>query len=163
MKLSLVWIFCYVIVVHSLAVAMCCFYLWNYHCVCALFNKRRGYRWSSVSSMPRVKTGISLGSLSVLNIRLSQVVGELCGIGCYMFWLAAIISGSDCERLMKKQHIFDYYISHSNQASALQFLMSMVPSLEDPTPCPPYALSLLAALPHTTEHVHNMILDEMAR
>ena len=81
----------------------------------------------------------------------------MCGKSSYS------ISGSDCERLVKKQHIFDYYISHNNQASALQFLLSIVPSLEDPTPSPAYLFPLLAALPCATKHVQNVILDELAR
>lgn len=73
------------------------------------------------------------------------------------------LAGSDCESVMKKQHVFEYYVGHNDQACALQFLMSRVPPLEDPTPCPAYVISLFSSMLHATEHVRNILLDELAR
>ena len=70
--------------------------------------------------------------------------------------------GSDCEKLIMK-HVFDYYISHNDGPGALQFLMSRTPPLADHTPCPAYIDSLVSAMPHTTEHVRNILLDALAR
>ena len=71
--------------------------------------------------------------------------------------------GADCERLVNREHIFDYYISHGNTQSALQFLMSRVPPLEDPTPCPSQVTALCSHMPHAMRHLRDSLLDELAR
>ncbi len=102
--------------------------------------------------------------ISVCSLNVSWLDSRVLNMSTVEMYLFPFYSlGSDCERLVNKQHIFEYFISHTDQSSAIQFLMSMVPSLEDPTPCPSYVPSLLSALSHATSHVHNAILDELAR
>lgn len=71
--------------------------------------------------------------------------------------------GTDCERLVNRRHIFDYYVSHSDVASTVRFLASKIPTLENPTLCPPFIISLCSAMPHATPYLHNTLLDELAR
>ena len=75
----------------------------------------------------------------------------------------SLCTGSNFEQLMEEQYVFDYYVSHNDGKGALQFLMSKVSALEDPTPCPAYVNSLFSAMPQATEHVRNTLLDEPAR
>ena len=72
-------------------------------------------------------------------------------------------AGVDCERLVSKEHIFDYYVSHSDLVSASQFVMSRVPPLENHTPCPTQLISMCSRMSHITQYFSDTLLDELAR
>ena len=71
--------------------------------------------------------------------------------------------GVDCERLVSKEHIFEYYVSHSDLISATQFVMSRVPPLENHTPCPTQLISMCSRMSRVTQYLSDTLLDELAR
>ena len=74
-----------------------------------------------------------------------------------------IYVGLDCEKLVNKEYVFNYYVRHNDITGAVQFVTSRVPPLENPTACPSHILSLSSNMPHSTQYLSNTLLDELAR
>ena len=72
-------------------------------------------------------------------------------------------SGTECEQLVSKEQVFDYLVRHNDSESALRFIMSRVPPLGNPSPCPAHIMSLCAHMPQSVEHLRDAILDDLAR
>ena len=71
--------------------------------------------------------------------------------------------GAECGRIVKKKHIFDYYVSHNDATRAVCFLTSETPPIENPAPCPAYIISLCSSVFNSTAFLYNTILDDLAR
>lgn len=73
------------------------------------------------------------------------------------------LAGTECEGLVKKKHAFDYYVSHSDGSSAVNYLTSGLPPIENAAPCPPYIVSLCSTMTNSTSYLKNTLVDELAR
>ena len=74
-----------------------------------------------------------------------------------------IFVGTECEQLVSKEQVFDYFIRHNDSENALRFIMSRVPPLGNPSPCPTQIASLCSHIPQSVEHLRDSILDNLAR
>lgn len=69
----------------------------------------------------------------------------------------------ECDQLVKKEYVFDYYIRHNDSENALRFIMSRVPPLGNPAPCPTHIQALCTHIPQSVDHLRSTFLDELAR
>ena len=74
-----------------------------------------------------------------------------------------IFVGTECEQLVSKEQVFDYFIRHNDSENALRFIMSRVPPLGNPSPCPTQIACLCSHIPQSVEHLRDSILDNLAR
>ena len=81
----------------------------------------------------------------------------------HTYTYATRVTGMECDQLVKKDHVFDYYIRHNDSENALRFIMSRVPPLGNPTPCPTHIQALCTHTPQSVDHLRSTILDELAR
>lgn len=94
----------------------------------------------------------------ISNVRIEMSRNTVC-----MSIISSSVLGLDCEKLVNKEYVFNYYVQHNDITGAVQFVTSRVPPLENPTPCPSHILSLSSNMPHSTQYLSNTLLDELAR
>ncbi len=71
--------------------------------------------------------------------------------------------GAECERLVKKKHVFDYYVSHNDRTSAANYLMSGLPPIRNSATCPHYIISLCSSMMNSTKYLKNALIDGLAK
>ena len=83
-------------------------------------------------------------------------------VGCDLYGCDMCV-GAECGRIVKKQHAFNYYVSHIDRVKAICFVMSEAPPIESTTPCPAYIVSLCSSITNSTTFLHDTLLDDLAR
>ena len=89
-------------------------------------------------------------------------------VGCLKYYCMEeitmpLFAGTECDQLVKKDQVFDYHVRHNDFESSLRFIMSRVPPLGNPAPCPAHIQELCTNIAHSVGHMSNAILDELAR